>query len=162
MSEKLPHFLWIIILSMLPLGELRVSIPVAIGYSFPPVYAFVLSVIGNMLPIPFIFLFIRPLFKRLRQLPFLNTSIERLVSKAWSKSTRVGKYRFWGLALFVAIPLPGTGAWTGALIASLLDMRFKHAMAAIFIGVLLAGVLVTVISAGIFAWVELLKELFFL
>jgi uncharacterized membrane protein len=74
---------------------------------------------------------------------------------------RVAKYRFWGLALFVSIPLPGTGAWTGALIATLLGMEFKQALTSIFIGVLLAGLLVTLISVGLFAGVDLLKVMFF-
>ena len=162
MSEKLPHYLWIIILAMLPVAELRGAIPVAIGYNFTPAAAFALAVLGNMLPIPFIFLFIRPLFRRLRRLSSLRGLIERVEAGARNKSARVARYRFWGLALFVAIPLPGTGAWTGAMIASLLDMRFKHAMAAIFIGVLVAGLLLTVISTGLFAGVDLLKEFFLL
>lgn len=156
MSEILPHYLWIMLLSMLPLTELRVAIPLAIGYDFSPLAAFALGVAGNMLPIPFVFLFIRPLFQRLRRLPFLSAPIERLEARGWSKSARVRRYRLWGLALFVAIPLPGTGAWSGALIASLLDMRFKHAIPAIFIGVLMAGVLVTLISLGLLAGMGLL------
>ena len=159
MNDKLPHFLWIIFLSMLPLAEQRVAIPVAIGYNFSPAAAFALGVIGNMLPIPFIFLFIRPLFRRLRHLRFIKPIIERLEAKARGNSTRMIKYRFWGLALFVAIPLPGTGAWTGAFIASFLDMRFKHALPAIFIGVLISGLLITLIATGVFAGVDLLKEL---
>ncbi|MCL1817032.1 MAG: small multi-drug export protein [Clostridiales bacterium] len=162
MGEKLPHFLWIIMLAMAPVAELRWAIPVAIGYDFPPLAAFGLSVVGNMLPIPFIFLFIRPIFRWLRRLPRLHGPIERLEAKARHKSARVSRYRFWGLALFVAIPLPGTGAWTGAMIASFLDMRLKHAMPAIFIGVLIAGLLVTALSTGVFAGVEWLKELFML
>jgi uncharacterized membrane protein len=162
MSTILPHFLWIILLAALPLGELRVAIPVAIGYDFSPAAAFVLGVAGNMLPIPFIFLFIRPLFRRLRRLRLLHGLVEKLEAQAQNKSAKVAKYRFWGLALFVGVPLPGTGAWTGALIATLLDMRFKHAMPSIFIGVLIAGLVVTLISTGVFAGVDLLKEIFFL
>jgi len=162
MSEIIPRFLWIIILATLPLGELRVAIPVALGYNYSPVAAFALGVAGNMLPIPFIFLFIRPIFRRLRRLPWLRGPVEWLENRAKGKSAQVSKYRFWGLALFVGVPLPGTGAWSGALIASLLDMRFKHAMASIFIGVIIAGLLVTAIFTGVFAGVDFLKEIFFL
>ncbi|MCL1976355.1 MAG: small multi-drug export protein [Firmicutes bacterium] len=162
MSEKLPHFIWIILLAMAPVAELRVGIPIAISYEFTPLAAFGLGVLGNILPIPFVFFFIRPLFRYLRRLPFLHSIVEKLETKARYKSTRIARYRFWGLVLFVAIPLPGTGAWTGALIASLLDMRFKLAMPAIFIGVLIAGILVTALSTGAFAGWEWVKEVFIL
>jgi len=159
MSINIWHYF---LISMAPVLELRGGIPLAIGSGIPPAAAFALCATGNMLPVPFIILFIRPVFRRLRRLRFLRGLIERLESLAFRKSAKLDRYSFWALAVFVGIPLPGTGAWTGALIAALLDMDFKRALLAIFLGVLIAGFLVTVISTGVFAGVGLLKEIFFL
>lgn len=156
MGEQFAIYLRVLLISMLPVVELRGAIPVALGYGLPPLTAYALCVLGNMLPVPLILLFIRPLFKHLKRLRQLQSFIKRLEEKAFKKSEIVLKYSFWGLAIFVAIPLPGTGAWTGALIAALLDMRFKRAVPAIFLGVLLAGLLVTLISSGVWAGLSFL------
>ncbi len=135
--------LWAFLISMVPVIELRGALPVALasGVSLP--LSIFLTVLGNMLPIPFILLFIRPLFKYFKKLGALRNFIQRLEERAFKKSEKVSKNNFWGLVIFVAIPLPGTGAWTGALIAALLDMRLKYALPAIFVGVLLASVIVS-------------------
>lgn len=155
-------YLWVIFISMLPIVELRGAIPVALANNLNPIVAFVVCVLGNLLPVPFIILFIRPIFKRLKNLRILQGPIKRLEEKAYKKSEKISKYSFWGLAIFVGIPLPGTGAWTGALIAALLDMRLKIAFPAILLGVIIAGLLVTLISTGTFAGLSFLKEIFFL
>ena len=158
MNEQISNYIWIFLISMFPVIELRGAIPAAIGYNIDPIIAYFICVLGNMLPVPFIILFIRPIFKYLKKLRQLQNLIKRLEEKAFKKSERILKYSFWGLALFVAIPLPGTGAWTGALIAALLDMRFKIALPAIFLGVVIAGILVTLIATGAFAGLGVLKE----
>lgn len=137
----------IIIISMLPVIELRGSIPVAIlFFKMPWQEAFILSVIGNMLPIPFILLFIEALFLQMSKGKTGKRIVDFFWNKAMNKSKDIEKYQIAGLSLFVGIPLPGTGGWTGALAATLLKFRFWKAILSIFIGVLLAGVIVTMLS----------------
>lgn len=137
--------LWTFLISMVPVVELRGALPFALINGIHPAFAIFLSVAGNMLPIPFILLFIRPIFTYLKKLGSLQRFIHSLEEKAFKKSGNIAKYNIIGLIAFVAIPLPGTGAWSGALIASLLDMRFKYALPAIFAGVLIASGIVTVV-----------------
>ena len=92
---------------------------------------------------PFILLFIRPIFKWFKKLGALRSFVQRLEERAFKKSDKVAKNNFWGLVIFVAIPLPGTGAWTGALIAALLDMRLKYALPAIALGVVIASAIIS-------------------
>jgi uncharacterized membrane protein len=134
---------------MVPVVELRGAIPygVVAGLSVP--MAFVLAVTGNLVPIPVLVLFTRKVFEWLRR---MSAGLDRIVSKLEAKAEKnkevVLKYQFWGLVLLVAIPLPGTGAWTGALVAAMMDMRLKRAMPAITLGVLIAGVIVTTVTYG--------------
>ncbi len=140
------------LMSMVPVIELRGAIPLGIGFGLPVWATYIACVIGNMLPVPFIILFVRKVFAWMRRKsPWLEDKVSRLEAKASKKADIVRKYELLGLLIFVAIPLPGTGAWTGALIAALLDIRLKAAFPAIFGGVLIAGVIVTCISCGIFA-----------
>lgn len=156
------NYLWVFLISMVPVVELRGAIPVAVGLGIDPAVAYAVCVIGNILPVPFIILFVRPVFKLLKRLPALHRYIRLLEERAYKRSASMSKYSFWGLAIFVGIPLPGTGAWTGALIAALLGMRFRYAMFAILGGVMAAGALVTLITTGVFAGADLLKEVFFI
>ena len=103
-----------------------------------------------MVPIPFILLFIRKIFSLLKKIPSVEKAITKLEARSIRKADNVKKYRLWGLFLFVAIPLPGTGAWTGALIADLLDIRIKHSLPAIAAGVLVAGIIISMLSYGLF------------
>lgn len=159
--ELLGQTLWgkilvTVIISMVPIIELRGAIPVAILlHGMNPILAFVCSVVGNLIPVPFIIIFIRKIFAWIRKcFPKLNRMVDRLEEKGKSKKDAVLKYGFWGLFFFVAIPLPGTGAWTGALIAAMMDMRLKRAFPSILLGVVTAGVTVTVlVSAGLAAYV---------
>ena len=112
--------------------------------------AFLICYIGNMLPIPFILLFIRKIFSLLKKIPSVEKVIVNLEARSIRKADKVEKYRLWGLLLFVAIPLPGTGAWTGALIADLFDIRIKHSLPVIAIGVLVAGIIISSLSYGLF------------
>ncbi len=145
-----------LIISMIPVIELRGAIPVAIlVHDMNPILAFFCSVVGNLIPVPFIIIFIRKIFAWIRKIfPRLNKMIDRLEEKGKSKKDAILKYGFWGLFIFVAIPLPGTGAWTGALIAAMLDMRLKRAFPSILLGVIAAGVVVTVLtSIGLAAYI---------
>ncbi|HCR82983.1 MAG TPA: small multi-drug export protein, partial [Lachnospiraceae bacterium] len=108
-----------------------------------------ICIIGNLLPIPFILLLITRIFDWMKGTKKLRPMVEKLETKAMSKSANIEKYEFWGLLIFVGIPLPGTGAWTGALIAALLGIRFKKAFPAIALGVLMAGCIMTILSYGI-------------
>ena len=137
------------LMAMVPVVELRGAIPYGVvsGLSVPE--AFLLAVIGNLLPIPILVVFTRKVFEWLRtKSEWLDKLVKRLEAKADKNKALVEKYEFFGLMLLVAIPLPGTGAWTGALVAAMLDMRLKRAMPAIIVGVLVAGIIVTTLTFG--------------
>ncbi len=138
-----------LIVSMIPVIELRGAIPLGVGLGLSHFDAMWVSMLGNMLPVPFIILFIRPIFKWMtRKSEKLGRGVEKLEARAEGKWDKVHKYQFFGLAIFVGIPLPGTGAWTGALIAAVMDMRMRSALPSIALGVVMAGLLVTGITYG--------------
>ena len=137
------------LLSMVPVLELRGAIPIGVANGLNFWVAIGVSIIGNLLPVPFIILFIRKVFTWLRRLSRkLDGFVTRLERRAKKKSDVVLRYAFWGLVVLVAIPLPGTGAWTGALVAAMLDMRLKRAFPAIALGVLIAGTIVAFVTYG--------------
>lgn len=137
------------LISMVPVIELRGAIPIATGAGLSPWIAIPLAIFGNLLPVPFIILFIKKIFAWMRKTsPKLNAVVDKMEAKAEKNKGKVLKYAFWGLVLFVAIPLPGTGAWTGALVAAMLDMPLKKAFPAIIIGVLGAGIIISFVSYG--------------
>lgn len=137
------------LISMLPVIELRGGLPAGVAMGLPIPLAFLAALIGNMLPIPFVILFARPLFKWIRvHIPALGGFVTKLETRAYKKSDHVKKYETWGLLIFVALPLPGTGAWTGALIAAVMNMRIKRAFPVILCGVVIAGILITVLTYG--------------
>jgi len=137
------------LIAMVPVIELRGAIPMATAEGVPLVPAIVTAVIGNLLPVPFIILFVRKVFAWMRgRNEKLNAFVTKIENRAMSKADSVQKYEFWGLALFVAIPLPGTGAWTGALIAALLDMQPLKAFLSVALGVIGAGFIVAFVSYG--------------
>ena len=143
------EFLITFAVAMLPVIELRGAIPLGVSMGLGPWPAMIAAVLGNMLPVPFIILFIRKIFAWMRRKSRrLDDLVTRIVARAEGKWDKVHKYQFLGLMVLVAIPLPGTGAWTGALIAALIDMRLRNAMASIFLGVLVAGFLVLGITFG--------------
>lgn len=136
----------IFIISMIPILEVRGGLVVAFSLGVPPVQALPICVIGNILPIPFILLFIKKIFAWLRPTKVLGAVIRKLENKAMNKSSALEKGEFIGLLLFVGIPLPGTGAWTGALIAALLGIDIKKSSIAILCGVMMATTIVYVLS----------------
>ena len=148
LSEALITFL----ISMVPVIELRGAIPYGLAQGLPEWLVFILSTVGNMLPIPFILLFIRKIFGWMKRYPKMAKIAEKFEARAARKSGAVKKSETIGLCVLVAIPLPGTGAWTGGLVAALLEMRLKRAIPTIFVGVLIAGLAVTLIcTLGIHA-----------
>ncbi len=137
------------IVSMLPILELRGGLIAAKLMNVEFFKAFAICYIGNMLPIPFILLFIRKIFNLMKKIPKVEEIINKLEARSLRKADNVKKYRLLGLLLFVGIPLPGTGAWTGALIADLLDIRIKHSFPVIAAGVFIAGVIISILSYGL-------------
>ena len=135
--------------SMVPVLELRAAIPFGVAMGLPVWLVFVMAVIGNMIPVPAIMLFARTLFRWLRQRKWWGSKIVWLETRAHLKGRMVRKYRLLGLVILVAIPLPGTGAWTGALVATIFRSRIALAMPAIFLGVLIAGGAVTGATLGV-------------
>lgn len=139
----------IFFISCLPILELRGGILAASLLGVNPVIAFIICFIGNILPIPFILWFITPLFNKLKKWKKIEPFVTKLEKKAISKKDQIENYQFWGLLFFVGIPLPGTGAWTGCLIASMIDMNKKKALIAAILGVIMAGVIMLVMSYGV-------------
>lgn len=148
----MPKELVVFIISMVPVLELRGGLIAASMLGINIWQAVIICILGNMLPIPFILLFITPLFNWLKKTKVFRPLVEKLEKKSMAKSDQIQKYEFLGLLLFVGIPLPGTGAWTGGLIASLLGVKIKKAFPAIVCGLLMATVIMCIISYGI-PWV---------
>lgn len=137
------------LVAMVPVVELRGAIPFGVVRGLNLWTAIIASVLGNLVPVPFIILFIRRIFAWMRaHMPKLDGLVTRMEKKAEKNRAAVEKYAFWGLAILVAIPLPGTGAWTGALVAAMMEMRLKRAFPAIVIGIVIAGVIVSVVTYG--------------
>lgn len=136
----------VFLISMTPILELRGGLVVASLFQIEMWKAIAICVIGNIIPVPFILLLITPVFNWLKQTRKLRPMVEKLENKAMGKKDQIEKYQFWGLVLFVGIPLPGTGAWTGSLIAALLDMKFSKAFPAVIIGICMATVIMTTLS----------------
>ena len=139
----------VFIISMIPILELRGGLIVASLLQVPITTAIPLCIIGNIIPIPFILLFIKQVFKWMKKFKIFRGIIEKLENRAMSKSDNIKKYEFWGLVLFVGIPLPGTGAWTGSLIAALLEVDFKKAILAELLGIAIATVIMSIFSYGL-------------
>ena len=138
------------LISMLPVVELRGGLPAGVALGLPIPLSFAASLLGNMLPVPFVILFARPVFQSVRaHIPALGSFVTKLEARAYAKRKNVKKYEAWGLLIFVAIPLPGTGAWTGALIAGVLNMRLEGAVPVMLLGVIIAGSIMTVLPYGV-------------
>lgn len=144
--DGLPKELIVFIISMVPILELRGGIIAAALLNIPIAKAIPICLVGNIVPIPFILLFIKPIFRWMKSTKLFKPMVEKIESKSLAKSDKIQKYEFWGLMLFVGIPLPGTGAWTGALLACLLDIKMKKAVPAIFLGLLLATTIMCTVS----------------
>ena len=150
----LKKYLFVFFVSMVPLIELRAAVPIALGMNLPVVPSYVVCILGNMLPVPIIFLFARKVLEWGADKPVLGKFFTFCLEKGHKGGEKLkqkaGRGLFVALLLFVGIPLPGTGAWTGTLAASLLDMDFKSSVFAVLFGVILAGILMGLASAGVF------------
>ena len=146
-------YLWVFLISMVPIIELIGAIPVAVGMGLPLIPSYIICIIGNMLPVPFIYFFARKVLIWGSDKPvigkFFTFCLEKGEKGGKKLQAKAGRGLFVALLLFVGIPLPGTGAWTGTLAASLLDMDFKSSVVAVMCGVLLAGVIMALISNGV-------------
>lgn len=138
-----------LVTAMMPILEIRGAIPVGVASGLDPWLAFAVGFVGNMLPIPILILLTRKIIEWLKKYNMLVKLTAWLENKGSKGAQKVQKYSFWGLFILVAIPLPGTGAWTGALVASLLDMRLKRALPAIAMGVAAAGLIVLLVTYGV-------------
>ncbi|MCR1900071.1 small multi-drug export protein [Irregularibacter muris] len=139
----------VILIAALPIIELRGAIPIGVSFGLSPLHSTILSFIGSIAVVPILLFGIRPAFDLLKKTKLFRKTIERLTDRSLSKSDKIQKYGAWGLVLFVAIPLPGTGVWTGTLIAALLNIRFKWAFPAILFGNLIAAILIMTLSHGV-------------
>ena len=139
----------VMLTAALPVIEVRGAIPVGISLGLSPLHSLLLSLIGSMIPVPFILFLIRPIFNYMKKTKTFKKLVFSLTNRSMNKSENIRKYGVWGLLVFVAIPLPGTGVWSGSLIAALLNMRFKLAFPAIFVGNTIAGILIMTLMNGV-------------
>ena len=149
LTEHISAYGAVFLVSMIPLIELRGSVIVGTAFGLPWLNVLALSIVGNLIPIPFILIFGEKLIAWIKTLPMLSRLTNWYEARLMSKSTTIQKYAFYGLWAFVGIPLPGTGAWSGSLIAALLDVPPKKAFAAVICGVLTAGIIMTIGSLGV-------------
>ena len=157
----LKKYLWVFFISMLPVIELRGAIPVSQGLGLPLLQSYIIAVLGNMLPVPFIYLFARKILTWGADKPVIGKPFTWCLQKGEKGGkeleAKAGNGLFIALMIFVAIPLPGTGAWTGTLAASILDMKFKQSVIAVMFGVLIAGVIMGLISFGAFSTIGVIS-----
>ncbi len=153
---SLKNYLWVFFLSMVPVLELRAAIPIGATLGLEWVANYLICVIGNMIPVPIILLFVRHVLEWMKKIPHLDKIALWVENKAQKNTPKVQKYASLGLLIFVALPLPGTGAWTGALVAAMLDMRMKYAIPSIFCGVLIAGLIMSLASYGLVSFLTFL------
>ena len=153
---SLKNYLWVFFLSMVPVLELRAAIPIGATLGLEWVANYLICVIGNMIPVPIILLFVRHVLEWMKKIPRLDKIALWVENKAQKNTPKVQKYASLGLLIFVARPLPGTGAWTGALVAAMLDMRMKYAIPSIFCGVLIAGLIMSLASYGLVSFLTFL------
>ena len=150
----LKKYLIVFLVSMVPLIELRGAIPYAIGYNLPILPSYIIAIIGNMLPVPIIYLFARRVLEFGKDKKYIGKFFTWCLKKGEAGGKKLqekaGKGLYWALFIFVGIPLPGTGAWTGTLAASILAMDFKKSVIAVMAGVILAGIIMGILSLGIF------------
>ena len=156
----LQKYLTVFLISMVPIAELRVAVPTALGMGLPTIPAYILCVIGNMLPVPVVYFFARRFLLWGADKPHIGKLCQRFLDKGERAGQKLVKRTgrgglFLALLLFVGIPLPGTGAWTGTLAASFLDVGFKSTVAAVCLGVIMAGIIMGLASTGVFAVIGL-------
>lgn len=160
MLALVKEYFWIFFISMVPIVELRGAVPAGLAMGLPVIPTYIVSVIGNMLPVPVILLFAKAVLLWCTKLPgglgrFFMKIYDKGVKAGEKMQAKAGRGIYWALFLFVAIPLPGTGAWTGCLIATLLQMKLRPAFCCISLGVLTAGIIMWLASSGVFGFLSL-------
>ena len=150
LSELFSDYWQVFFVAMLPIAELRVAIPLGLAMGLPMLPTFIVAVLGNVLPVPFLILFSQQLLRWLAKFRKIGPFFQKIIDKAERKAASFGRYELLALFAFVAIPLPGTGAWTGSLIAAILQLDWKKALPAIFLGIIGAGVIMSLATAGVF------------
>ena len=152
-------YLIVFLISMVPLIEIRGAMPYAVGFDLPLVQSYIVAIIGNMVPVPFIFLFARRILECGKDKKYIGKfftwCLEKGEKGGLKLEAKAGRGLYWALLLFVGIPLPGTGAWTGTLAASILNMDFKKSVLFVMLGVVLAGVIMLLASLGVFGAIKL-------
>ena len=148
----------ILIVSALPISEIRGGIPLAIYYGLDPISAYILAFIGNLIPIPFLLIFLKNIVKLMGKIEILAKPYNKLLSRVEKRRKLIEKYGYFGLTLFVAIPLPITGAWTASLLATILNLRKLKSFVFISIGVAIAGFIVLISSLGVLSLSELFRQ----
>ncbi len=144
-------YLYLFLIALLPVAELRGAIPLGIYWGLSPILVFLVAIIGNMVPVPFILLFLESIEKYLRKSKKISDALDWIFERTYKKADeKVRKWEYFALILFVAIPLPGTGAWTGSLIAYLFKFDVKKSFLSILTGVFIAGLIILVASLGVF------------
>lgn len=149
LQNNVSHELIVFIISLCPVLELRGGLIAAKLFNMGLIKAFIICYVGNMLPIPFILLFIKKIFECMKKSEKLGKVVKKMEQKAEKNSDKVRRYKMWGLLVLVAIPLPGTGGWTGALVAALMDLKIKNSLPVIAAGVFIAGIIVSIIMYGL-------------
>lgn len=142
----------VILIAAMPVVELRGAIPFGVSLGMHPLHAMVLGLIGSTLPVPFLLLFLKPIFREMRKISFFRKPVEWVTRRTMKKAKNIRKYSAYGLLIFVAVPLPSTGVWTGSIAAALLDMRFQPAFLAIFGGNCIAALIMMILSHAAFGF----------
>jgi uncharacterized membrane protein len=142
----------VILIAAMPVLELRGAIPFGVSLGMHPLHAMVLGILGSMLPVPFLLLFLKPVFREMRKHRLFKKFVEWVTNRTMKKATNIKKYSALGLLIFVAVPLPTTGVWTGSIAAALLDMRFRTAFFAILAGNCIAALIMMILSHAAFGF----------
>ena len=149
MNKLIKDYFWVFFISMLPIVELRGAIPVGVGMGLPFITTYLVAAFGNMIPVPFILWLVKPVLQYMAKFSVFTKLVNFVLEKGHAAGAKFGNAKYWALYTFVAIPLPGTGAWTGSLAASLLDLDKGKCLLAVFGGVLTAGVIMGIASYGL-------------
>lgn len=143
------NFFKVVLMAMMPVIELRGSLPIAVGMGYSNMEALFISLFASMIPVPFILLLFRPITEAMRRTEIFSKLVNKIIARTMKNEEKIKKYGLLGLVIIVAIPLPGTGVWTGSFLASLLHLRLSDSIFAIFLGDLIAGIIVLTITYGI-------------
>ena len=149
MNKLIKDYFWVFFVSMLPIIELRGAVPIGVGMGLPFINTYIIAAIGNMLPVPFILWLVKPVLMYMAKFKIFTKLVNSVLEKGHAAGAKFGNAKYWALYTFVAIPLPGTGAWTGSLAASLLDLEKGKSFIAVLFGVLTAGIIMGIASYGL-------------